>query len=489
MPAEKTAEQSTISDAIARAKTAQKEWAAKPYKERAGYVRDIFKKVAEHADQLADAISQDVNKPRTAALMGDVIMSLDNIKDMLKNGHKMLKEEQPSAMLNQFYLGSRKLKVYRQPYGVVAIIGPWNFPTYLNLDPICAALLAGNTIVWKPSEKTKLTNQVMQMLFRNLPSGVLVQLDGGKELGAALSKAPVDRIIFTGSTQTGRIISAQAANYTTPIATELSGKDACVIFEDANLEDATKAVAWGMTNFSGQSAVKPQRIFVHESIYEDFKNKLISILQQMKLGPANQAGTQIGPLINDKRIDFTERLITDAQNAGAKILLGGHRVAEMHGSFFAPTLLEDVTPKMRIDATDVWAPVASLTPFANEITMVKHINFHRLGLTASIWTKDIKRAETLAKSLDVGVVMVNNVVTAAGDARVPFGGRRLSGNMQRHGAWGVREMTRPQSLSITQGFFKPGFKSKFRLNENQMHTLIAFKAGMWKEFFRLLIKR
>ncbi len=490
MPTERTAEQAQVADAIARAKTSQTQWATKPYRERVGFVKDIYKKVAEHADKLADAISQDVNKPRTAALMGDIIMTLDNLKDMLKNGHKMLREETPSPMLSQFYLGSRKLKVSRQPYGVVGIIGPWNFPVYLNLDPICAALLAGNTVVWKPSEKTPLTNQVMKELFKNLPSGALVQLEGGKELGAALSKAPVDRIIFTGSTQTGRVISAQAANYTTPIATELSGKDACVIFKDANIEDAVKAVAWGMTNFAGQSAVKPQRIFIEQEIYETFKNQLISTLQQMKLGPANQAGTQIGPLINEKRVKYTERLIADAQNAGARVILGGHAVAEMHGNFFAPTLLEGVTPKMRIDATDVWAPVASLTPFGNEITMLKFINFHRLGLTASLWTKDMKRAESIARQLDVGVVMINNVVTAAGDARLPFGGRRLSGNMQRHGAWGIKEMTRPQSLSITsKGFFKPGFKSKIRLSENQMHAVIAFKAGMWKEFLRLVFKK
>lgn len=475
--------------AVAEAREAQRAWAEKSFKERAHYLKTIHYRISERAQTISNAIFNDIQKPVRDAIGGDILPTLDNLKEMLRRGHTVLKPQTPNASLSQFYIGSRSLKIIRQPYGVVGVIGSWNFPIYLNFDPICAALLAGNTVVWKPSEHTPRTNDIIHRMFDTLPKGVFVMLEGGADMGHMLTLTELDRIVFTGSTGTGRKVAAQAGSKLTPVATEMSGKDPFVVLAGADAKLAAQAAAWAICNFAGQNSVKPQRLFVHEKIYTRFAELLVEEINNQTLGLPDNKHTKIGPLVNERAVAVAELLVNEAVEQGAKVLVGGGRAVEMSGHYFQPTILTHVTPHMRVDQMDLWAPVASLRMFTNELEVINAINHHPLGLTASIWHKSPEKAEAFSTRLDVGTVMINTVTLAALDAAAPFCGRRLSGNMERHGVWGIKNMTRPKTITISKGFLPPIYRANYTFSKKWQIVIIALKAGQYSKALKAFFSR
>jgi acyl-CoA reductase-like NAD-dependent aldehyde dehydrogenase len=482
-------ERQIAAELVAKARSAQREWAAKSFKDRALVMKAVHYRLAERALHIAEAVSEDIRKPTLSALMGDMVPSLDNLGYMLKKGAAALRDEHPGTLLGQFYLGSRKNIIVRQPYGIVAVIGTWNYPVFLNLDPICAALLAGNAVIWKPSEYAPRTVIELMRLFEELPPGVMNLMKGEVDAGRELSMANVDRVVFTGSTMTGRKVMAQAANRATPVGSEMSGKDAAIVTATADLELAAKTLTWAAIQNAGQSAIRPQRLLVHASVYNEFKEKFLAHMGKVVMGPIDRGTTQLGPLLNDALVQYAEAVVDEAVQGGARLLLGGKRATNLHGHFFPPTVLEGVSDKMKAESTDLWAPVVSLRKYETDGQAVRWVNAHNLGITACVWNKDVKAAEAFARQLDVGTVMVNGAVMAAADVMLPFGGRRLSGNMERHGLWSLRSMTRPQGISVARkGLFKPAYQTKW-LRVKWALALVAFKSGQYKKLLGLLKKR
>ncbi|MBI1362464.1 MAG: aldehyde dehydrogenase family protein [Proteobacteria bacterium] len=473
-------------DAQKKARAAFYEWSEKPLKDRLDLVRTIRYRLAERCDDLAEAIHKDVGKSVKSAMMGEVLPALDSINRMLSSAGKELADSSVGTGLSQFYLGSRKVKVHRQPYGVVVIIGTWNFPLFLNIDPLIAAIIAGNTVIWKPSEFMPRTTAAMKYLFEGLPQNVIQIVDGGPDIGQALTLEVVDKVIFTGSTVTGRKIMAQAAHHVTPLDLELGGKDAMIVLEDADIAAAVKACIWGMCNNSGQTAIKPARIFIHAAVYDAFKEQLLKKIPEIKIGSVDRNDTQLGPMMNDPLTRFAEMIVTDATKKGARLLIGGHRMTEIQGHFFAPTVLEGVTDSMRLEQEDIWAPIITLRRFDNISQAIRWVNSHKLGITASVWGKNAKATYDIAKKLDIGNIMINNVSTAVADMSVPFGARRMSGFGMRHGSWSIRSMTRPQVIAVTKGIFKPPYVSRSTFQHKWALMLIAFKSGQYKKLLDLV---
>ena len=473
-------------DAQSKARAALHEWSEKNLKDRLDLVKAIRYRLAESSNALAEAISKDVGKSAKAALMGEVLPSLDAMNQMMAKAGSEMATKSLGTGLKQFYLGSRKVKVHRQPYGVVAIIGTWNYPLFLNIDPIIAAIIAGNTVIWKPSEFMPNTTKAMQHLFEPLPQNVIQVLEGGPDLGREITLTSVDKVVFTGSTATGRKVAAQAAHHVTPLDMELGGKDAMIILEDADIPAAVKAAVWGMCNNAGQTALKPARIFVHAAIYDAFKEKFVKAITELKVGPADAKDTQLGPMMNDPLTRFAEMMVTDATKKGARLLFGGHRMTDIQGHFFAPTVLEGVTDSMRLEQEDVWAPITTLRKFDNTSQATGWVNGHRLGMTASVWGKNIKAAEAVAGKLDIGTIMINNVSASAADVSAPFGARRMSGYGLRHGGWSISSMTRPQVVSVSKGLFKPPYVSRATFQDKWAKMLIALKSGQYKKLMELV---
>ena len=437
-------------------------------------------RLAEKADSLCEAMLTDLGKPIRTGLAYDILPTLDSIKTLIKKGEAELKTKSVSTPLRQFYMGLTKGKVYRQPYGVVAVIGTWDYPVFANIELMVAALLAGNTVVWKPSEFMPNTTNELKHVFDALPKDIISILEGSAEAANHLTKAKVDKILFRGSTVTGRKAMAQAANYTTPIGLELGGKDAMVIHKEADVERAITALRWALVHNSGQSPFKPQRLFIHSSLYADFKEKLIKELEKIKLGPADQPTTEYAPQFNDPLARLAEKIIQDAVGMGARLLTGGNCVREHQGTHIQPAVLEGVTEKMRLDNTDIWAPIVTLRKFDSDVQVIRWVNDHPLGMGVTLWGKDIKELDNLAKRLDIGNIQINGMMTQALGGFSPMSGRRLSGSMVRHDCQSIRHMTRPQVITHDVKFMKPVWQQKVMRKKWLLDMLISFKAGQYK---------
>lgn len=469
-----------VRETVSRARAAQHEWAERSYRERAQALKLVHYRLAERAEELADAMLADVGKTAMTGLAFDVLPALDLMKKLIARGAKELKPTGAGTCLAQFYLGMRKAQISANPYGVVGLIGTWDYPISGHIEVITAALLAGNSVVWKPSEFTPRTIEVMKHVFEALPRDLVCLLEGGADVGEALSKAAIDKLVFRGSTQTGRRVMAQAANRATPTALEMGGKDAIILHEGTSIETAVRAIVWSSLHNSGQTPFKPQRIFAHGSIYNDVRDALVAEIGKVTYGPADQERTTYAPQFNDALARFAQQMVQDAVAMGARLLVGGNTVREHKGTHMEPTLLEGVSEKMRLDTMDIWAPVLTLRKFDNDLQPVRWVNEHHLAFSVSLWGKDVKVLDKLAKQFDVAVVNINELMVAPFDACLPMSGHRLSGSAVRHTSVTVREMTRPMAITHPRKFVKPMWQQRVLRHRWMVMMLIAFKAGQYK---------
>lgn len=325
----------------------------------------------------------------------------------------------------------------REPLGVIGAIVPWNFPLMLAMWKIAPALAAGNTIVLKPAEQTPSSLLELMKIFQEvgIPDGVINVVPGfGKEAGSALASHPgVDKIAFTGSTTTGRFIMQSASENLKPLSLELGGKSPNIIFEDANLANAVKMAAFGIYFAQGQVCAAGSRIFVQDSIYDDFMDAFVKQAQSIKVGNQMDMATQMGPQISEVQLQKIEDYVAAGLDEGAHLLTGGERVAASgEGHFYTPTILENVTNEMRIAQEEIFGPVASVIRFKDEEDALRKANDTIYGLAAGVWTNDIKRGHRMARGLKSGTVWVNTYSLL--DSAAPFGGTKQSGFGRELGA-------------------------------------------------------
>ncbi len=463
-----------VDAAVARARDAFPAWSATPLKARIRMIRRIKEIVAERGEEFARRISQDTGKPYVDALLTELIQIPLFIDYYARTAHRVLKTKRVMTPVLFFPKSSY---IQHFPMGVIGIISPWNFPFQLTMVPAISALLAGNTVVIKPSEVTPITGEIMREIFAaaRLPHGVVELVQGDGTTGAALSRADIDKIFFTGSVATGRKVMAAAAEKPIPVELELGGKDAMIVCHDANLRRAAKGAVWGGLVNAGQMCTSVERILVVESVHDEFVRMLQEEVDKVKVGGPEE-NADMGPLTFPKQLETIEAHVRDAVQRGANLLRGGRRL-ERRGQFYAPTVVTGVTEEMDIYTEETFGPVLPVMRVRDENDAIRLANDHQYGLTGSVWTTDKKRGLALAQRMDCGQVNVNDVVISVGNPALPFGGIKASGFGRYHGPEGLLGFTHQKAIMMggdgedTEPFWFP-YAKKYPDMRDTFHSLL-----------------
>jgi acyl-CoA reductase-like NAD-dependent aldehyde dehydrogenase len=460
-----------VGAAVARARAARKSWSALSFRERSRVVMRARALVLEEMDEVAELISRESGKPAAEALAMEVVPTLDLMQFFARKSERMLRPEKIDIGLYRF-LGRTSVVEYR-PLGVVGIISPWNFPWAIPVGEVVMALMAGNCVVLKPSELTPLVALKIGEVFERagLPAGVLEVVTGDGSTGAALVEAGVDKAMFTGSVATGRRVAESAARRLIPVVLELGGKDPMIVFEDADLAAASEAAVWGAFANSGQACASVERCYVDERVAEEFTRRVVEKTKALKQTPG--AACDLGAMSSERQLKTVEEHVSDAVSRGARVLAGGGRAkgCAERGWFHEPTVLMNVDHTMAIMREETFGPVLPLMTFRDESEAVHLANDSQFGLTASVWTRNLRRGRRIARSIEAGTVMVNEVLYTHGIAQTPWGGVKQSGLGRTHGRLGLLEMVAPHHVHVNRLAFlqdvwwfayTPGAASLFR---------------------------
>lgn len=438
--------QTDVDAAVARAHAAQPGWAALSLKERSRYLRRVQETIVEHADELAEIVSAESGKILTEAIIGDVLLTLTSLTGYLKLAPRVLKKRR----MQQGLLHSTKRSyVVQEPHGVVAVISPYNFPILLSMQSAFAALIAGNAVINKPSEHTPLSALKMKDIFdrAGMPPDVFQVMLGYGETGQMLAEATgVNKISFVGSPQHGRNVAHAAAEKLIPVTLELGGVNSMIVLDDAQLERAAYgAISWSCLT-SGQACGSIARVYVYESILEPFSQRVKEIARDVNIGPQRNASFHMASLINEHLRQRITSMVDDAVAQGAQLLL--ERSPNGSGPpIYHPTVLTNVRQDMIVMQEETFGPVMSIIPISSDEEAVRLANDSKYGLTASVWTRDKKRAWNVARQLQVGSVAVNDHLWDFFAPEVPWGGVKNSGIGRVGGEWGLLAMTEPKVIS------------------------------------------
>ncbi len=441
--------QDDVDRAVGRARKAFEKWRDLSLDERFSYLERLRQIIRRNGERYAQTISEDTGKPLVDSLMTE-LMSIPLFIDYYeKEAPKALKRRRLMPQL--LFPGKASYTEYF-PKGVVGIISPWNFPFQLAVVPIISALIGGNTVVLKPSEVTPMTGELIREVFdeAGFPPGVVEVVQGDGSTGAALTQADIDMVFFTGSVETGKKVMKSAADKPIPVELELGGKDAMIVCDDANLERAARAAVWGGFINCGQMCISVERLFVVESIYEEFIELVKREVDALNVGPPDE-GADMGPLTFSGQMGVVSRHIADAEERGANIAKGGGP-QEGPGQFFDPTLVLDVTTDMEIYREETFGPVLPVIKVADEEEAIQKANDHKYGLTGSVWTSDRSKGLELASRMESGQVSINDLVQSVGNPALPFGGVKQSGFGRYHGHEGLYAFMNQKAIMASSDF-------------------------------------
>ncbi|MFQ5649694.1 MAG: aldehyde dehydrogenase family protein [bacterium] len=438
---------SELPTVLAKSRSAFEQWSGLSLETRLELFNKAYLEFYAHREELASLISEETGKPLAEAYSSEILPVLDCFKYYGKHARKLLNEQNIRA-LNPL-LKLRRGYVRYEPLGVVAVISPWNYPFLLAMQHIVPALLAGNVVIHKPSEYTTLTGLEIREIFDRayLPRNVLTVVTGFADVGQALVAAKVDKIFFTGSTSVGRKIYQSAAQNLVPVNMELGGSDPMIVLEDAYLERAVNGALWGAFSNAGQTCVSVERLYVHETIFEPFVEQLVQKAHGLRPSRGEQTEGDVASLNNELQFQKIQALVKDAAGKGAMVRLGGNTRPDHTGLYFPPTILTNVDDSMDIARQEVFGPVLSVMPFASDEEAVALANDSEFGLSATIWTRDLKRGQRLAARIQSGAVLINEVLAHLAQFEAPYTGYKSSGLGVSHGPWGMMEMVHPKYIS------------------------------------------
>ena len=437
-----------VAAAVNRARAAQPAWAKLSYRERARFILRAREIVLAQLEEIAKLISRETGKPASEAISMEIVPTLDLMHYFAKHTAQLL--DRRRIDIGQYNLMARSSYIVYKPLGVVGIISPWNFPWATPLDEVVMALMAGNAVVVKPSELTPLTALKIASVFKQaqLPDGLLEVITGDGSTGAALVEAGVNKIMFTGSVNTGKRVAEAAAKHLTPVVLELGGKDPMIVLEDADLENAARAAIWGAFCNSGQACASIERCYVQESVAEKFIDLVVKETRLLKQDKASTDAIDVGAMTNERQLKIVEDHVGDAVARGAKVRTGGHRLNDSSGWFHQPTIMTGVDHTMKLMREETFGPVLPIMTFKTDDEAIRLANDSIYGLTASVFTRDTSRGRRIAEQIDAGTVMINEVVYTHAVAQTPWGGVKQSGYGRTHGRLGLLEMVSAQHIHV-----------------------------------------
>ncbi|ELR70934.1 5-carboxymethyl-2-hydroxymuconate semialdehyde dehydrogenase [Fulvivirga imtechensis AK7] len=436
-----------VEEAVEAAKNAFEGWSSMPVQKRSDIMNKIADLIDKNHDRLAEAESVDNGKPLKLAQRVDIPRASSNMRFYAT---AILHFSSESHMLD----GEAVNYTTRTPVGVAGCISPWNLPLYLFTWKIAPALAAGNTVVAKPSEVTPMTAYLFSEMCieAGLPAGVLNIVHGlGAKAGQAIIEHPdVPLISFTGGTATGKSIAATAAPMFKKLSLELGGKNPNIIFEDCDFEQALHTSVHSSFANQGQICLCGSRMFVQESIYDKFVNAFVEKVKELTVGDPLEDGTKVGAVVSEPHMNKVISYIRLAQEEGGEVLTGGHRAKVAgrctDGYFIEPTVITGLKHNCRTNQEEIFGPVVTIMPFKEEKEVIDYANSTAYGLSATIWTENLKRAHRVAHQLKSGIIWVNCWLVR--DLRTPFGGMKQSG-VGREGGWeALRFFTETKNICI-----------------------------------------
>lgn len=431
-----------IRNAVAEAREAQTHWRRLPVEERAEYLLDARDILLDHRRELRDLLVAETGKAQTDAL-AEFLTVFETFDYYTKKAPEVLGDDSPSLRL----LKNKSVTVRRVPYGVSVNISPWNFPFDLAITPLIPALVAGNAAIIKPSEWTPLIAErtVELMNQAGLPDGLLQSIPGYGDTGAQLIDR-ADVVSFTGSVETGRSVAEAAARKLIPCSLEMGGKDPCIVLDDADPQRAINAATFGAFFNSGQVCMSVERVYVHENLYDDFVDSVVTDTRRLRQGNPATGQVDVGSMTFPPQVEVIEAQLQDAVDKGARILTGGSAISIDGGTYFEPTVVVDVTHEMDLMTEETFGPVMPIMKVASAAEAVRLANDSPYGLNASIFSTDRERARRLARQIESGNVCINDVIASYLAIEAPYGGMKESGVGRRKGLWELEHYTQPQTI-------------------------------------------
>ena len=434
---------------VERARVAQRQWARTSFETRREVLGAIMDHVLEHADELCTMVVRDAGKTRENAMLGEIWPVCAKLHWTIAQGEKHLQPERMSSGL----FAHKVATIEYAPKGVVGIITPWNYPLQNVLGPTVPALMAGNAVVVKVSEWTAWSAERIQAIFdealcnAGLPTDLVQIINGYGDTGAALVKAGVDLVVFTGSVGNGRRVIEQSAENITPLILELGGKDAFIVCDDAHLEQAAHAAMAGAFIAAGQNCLAAERMFVFDSVFDAFEKRVVELVSELRQGPPlGDERVDVGALVTPAQLDVVEALVQDAVAKGAKVLVGGKRVLTDRGQYFAPTVISNVGDDMAIMREETFGPVVVLCRVVDEVDAVARAGATQFGLGLTVMTKSKARAKRISRQVNVGNCSINDFAMTYMVQDLPFGGVGKSGFGRLNGRDGLRACTNPKAV-------------------------------------------
>lgn len=433
---------------IADARVAQESWAKLAVKERVKYMVRVRDYLTQHAEEIAEVICKDNGKVRMDALATEVVPAAMAVDYYAKHAKKFLKKRRipPGSIL----LLHKRSKVIRVPCGVIGVISPWNYPFSIPFSEVAMALLAGNAVVLKTASETQLVGRKLEECFLagRLPKGIFTYVNiPGQLAGSAFLKNGIDKLFFTGSVTVGKQLMSEAAETLTPLVLELGGNDAMLVCEDADLHRAASGAVWAGLLNSGQSCGGVERIYVHERIYQAFLAYLKEKVEALRVGADKDFNVDLGVMTTELQAMKVRSHLEDALAKGAAIYARScHPEGKGSGNRCPAMVLTEVTHDMLVMQKETFGPILAVMKVKDMGEAVTLANNSHLGLTGSVWSRNRKEAERIARQIQAGVVMINDHLMSHGMAEIPWGGFKHSGIGRTHGAIGFDEMSQPQVI-------------------------------------------
>jgi len=438
--------------AVQNAKAAFPSWAALTIQERAKHLIRARDYMLDRVEEICKLLTDEAGKPRSEALTAEVLVVSDLINLYTKRAPELL-ADRPIPLANPLLRHLKNARLAYEPLGVVAVVSPWNYPFSIPMSGILMSLLAGNTVVFKPASDTAMIGKKIEEILNiggGLPPGVLNTLIAtGSTMGEKLFSPPVKKVVFTGSTEVGKMVHSIAAKNLIPTVMELGGNDAMIVCHDADVELAAKGAVWGGFTNCGQVCASVERIYVHESIHDAFLEQVVDITSKLRVGyDTGKHDVEIGPLANQSQLETVTAHVQDAVDKGAKVMCGGGPVDDLPGYFYKPTVLSNCNPTMKVVNEETFGPVLVVIPFKAEAEAIRLANDSNYGLTGSVWTKDLTRGLALARQFQAGSVLVNDVTFSYALVDTPWQGMKESGMGRSHSDDGLLEFVFPKHINI-----------------------------------------